>query len=94
MIVRKVSFWTKEEIADALETFAGAGGVSYAYFYPDRVVMTARPLRDTRGLVTKVTVDEIITDGDAVMGRVYAAMHGNLLFRLRALEAESEEAKA
>ena len=91
MITRKVSLWTKEKIADALNTFAGAGGgIRFAYFYMDRVVMTARPLRDTRGLVTKVTKDEIITDGDAVVGRVRAAMHGALLLHLRALE----EAKA
>ena len=90
MIVRKVWFWTRSTIQDAVETFAGAGGVRYAYFYPDRVVMTARPLRDNRGVQAVVTKDEVI-DGDVadVVGLIWAKMHGNLLFRLRALEAES-----
>ena len=94
MIVRKVWYWTRSTIQDAVETFAGAGGVRYAYFYPDRVVMTARPLRDNRGVQAVVTKDEVI-DGDAVadvVRLIWAQMHGNLLFRLRALE--SEEAKA
>jgi len=87
MIVYKVSFWTKGKIADALETFAGAGDhIRFASFYLDRVVMTARPLRDTNGIVSRITKDEVITDMGTVVERVYAAIHGNLLFRLRALE--------
>jgi len=94
MITLKVSFWTKAKIADALNVFAGAGGVRYAYFFADRAVMTARPLRDARGVIATVTTDELITDGDATVAmRVRGALHGALLFRLRALEAESEEAK-
>jgi hypothetical protein len=91
MIVRKVWFWTRSTIQDAVETFAGAGGgIRYAYFYADRVVMAARPLKDTRGVQAVVTKDEVI-DGDVadVVGLIWAKMHGNLLFRLRALEAES-----
>jgi len=94
MIVRKVSFWTKEKIADALSAFAAAGwGIRFAYFYADRVIMTARRMRDNRGVMVVVTKDEILTDMNDVVRRVYVEMHGNLLFRLCALES-TEEAKA
>ncbi len=95
MITIKVPLWTAERIGAALETFAGAGDhIRYAYFYADRAVMTARSLKDTRGVLSMVTKDEIITDGDAVVERVRADLHAGLLRAVRALEAESEEAKA
>ena len=89
MIVRKVWFWTRSTIQDAVETFAGAGGVRYAYFYPDRVVMTARPLRDNRGVLSRVSMDEVITDGDAIVERVRAEIRSALLRAARELEVEA-----
>ena len=93
MITIKVPMWTVERLTEALETFAGAGGhIRYAYFYADRVVMAARPLKDTRGVLSRVSMDEVITDGDAVVERVRAEIRSALLRAARALE--SEEAKA
>jgi hypothetical protein len=90
MITIKVPLWTRGKIADALETFAGAGGgIRFAYFYADRAVFTARRLRDTRGVLSRVSMDEVITDGDAVVERVRADLHAGLLRAVRALEAES-----
>jgi len=54
MIERKLigEAWTNEEIGEALGVLAGAGNhVHLAYFYCDRVIMTARPLRDKRGVL-------------------------------------------
>jgi hypothetical protein len=90
MITIKVPQWTAERIGAALETFAGAGqGIRYAYFYADRAVFTARPLKDTRGVLSRVSMDEVITDGDAVVERVRAEIRSALLRAARALEAES-----
>ena len=62
MIERKLNSgaWTNEEIGEALNVLAGAGNhVHLAYFYCDRVVMTARPLRDKRGVLAIIDRKEI-----------------------------------
>jgi len=67
MIERKLSSgaWTNEEIGEALSVLAGAGGgVHLAYFYCDRVVMTARPLKDKRGVLATIDRKEIVGKED------------------------------
>ena len=62
MIERKLSgeAWTNDEIGEALSVLAGAGNhVHLAYFYCDRVVMTARPIRDKRGVLATIDRKEI-----------------------------------
>jgi UDP-N-acetylglucosamine 2-epimerase len=67
MIERKLNSgaWSNEEIAEALNVLAGAGNhVQLAYFYCDRVVMTARPLKDKRGVLATVHRKEVIGKED------------------------------
>ena len=67
MIEKKLnsSAWTNEEIAEALDVLAGAGNhVHLAYFYCDRVVMTARPVKDKRGVLATIDRKEIMNRED------------------------------
>jgi DNA relaxase NicK len=67
MIEKKLSgeAWTNEEIAEALDVLAGAGNhIHLAYFYCDRVVMTARPVRDKRGVLAIIDRKEIVGKED------------------------------
>jgi len=62
MIERKLigEAWTNEEIGEALSVLAGAGNhVHLAYFYCDRVIMTARPLNDKRGVLAIIDREEV-----------------------------------
>jgi len=62
MIERKLSggVWTNEEIGEALSVLAGAGdGIRFAYFYCDRVIMTARRLSDLRGVLAIIDKKEL-----------------------------------
>jgi len=62
MIEKKLNSeaWTNDEIGEALDVLAGAGNhVHLAYFYCDRVIMTARPLKDKRGVLAIVDRKEL-----------------------------------
>ena len=85
--------WTNDQIAGALNTLAGAGDhIRFAYFYLDRVVMTARPLKDTRGVISMITKDEVITDNYAdVINRIHQEIYAALI---RAAAAMNEEMPA
>jgi len=95
MIVRALytTAWDNAQIAAALDTLAGAGqGIRFAYFYADRVVMTARRLKDTRGVLSRVSIDELITDNYAdVINRVHTEIYNALA---RAVAAMNEEMPA
>jgi len=95
MIVRTLytTAWNNAQIAAALDTLAGAGqGIRFAYFYADRVIMTARRLRDTRGVLAMVSADELITDNYAdVINRVHTEIYNALA---RAVAAMNEEMPA
>jgi len=95
MIVRTLytTAWNNAQIAAALDTLAGAGqGIRFAYFYADRVIMTARRLRDTRGVLAMVSADELITDNYAdVINRVHTEIYNALA---RAVAAMNEELPA
>jgi len=95
MIVRTLYTiaWTNDQIDGALNVLATAGqGIKYAYFYADRVIMRARPLKDTRGVLSRVSIDELITDNYAdVINRVHTEIYNALA---RAVTAMNEEMPA
>ena len=95
MIVRTLytTAWNNAQIAAALDTLAGAGqGIRFAYFYADRVIMTARRLRDTRGVLAAVSADELITDNYSdIINRVHQEIYAALM---RAAAAMNEELPA
>jgi len=82
--------WTNAQIAGALDTLAGAGDhIRFAYFYLDRVVMTARPLKDTRGVISMITKDEVITDSYYdVINRVHQEIYTALARAVQEMEKE------
>ena len=85
--------WTNAQIAAALDTLAGAGDhIRYAYFYADRVIMRARPLKDTRGVLSVASKDELITDAlYDVINRIHQEIYAALA---RAVAAMNEEMPA
>ena len=85
--------WTNDQISAALDVLAGAGDhIRYAYFYADRVIMRARPLKDTRGVLSVVSKDELITDAlYDVINRVHQEIYTALA---RAVQAMNEELPA
>jgi len=95
MIVRTlyVIAWDNAQISDALNILATAGqGIKYAYFYADRVIMRARPLKDTRGVLSRVSIDELTTDAlYDVINRVHTEIYNALS---RAVAAMNEELPA
>jgi hypothetical protein len=96
MIVRALygTSWTNAQIAGALDILAGAGqGIRFAYFYADRVVMTARRLRDTRGVLATVSADELTGKDDYfdVINRIHQEIYAALM---RAAAAMNEELPA
>jgi len=92
MITRALytNVWTNAQIRAALDTLAGAGqGIQFAYFYADRVVFTARRLRDTRGVLSRVSVDELILKDYAhVIDRVHTEIHNMLAYAVQEMEKE------
>jgi len=86
--------WNNAQIAGALDTLAGAGqGIRFAYFYADRVIMTARRLRDTRGVLSMVSADELVGKDDYfdIINRVHQEIYAALS---RAVAAMNEEMPA
>ena len=92
MIVRALysTAWDNAQIAGALDTLAGAGNhIRFAYFYADRVVMTARRLRDTRGVLAVVTKDELITDNYSdIINRIHQEIYAALARAAAEMEKE------
>jgi hypothetical protein len=93
MIVRALytGAWNNAQIADALDVLATAGnGVRFAYFYADRVVMSARRLRDTRGVLATVSVDELVGKDDYfdIINRVHQEIYAALMSAAAAMEKE------
>jgi len=96
MIVRTLYTiaWTNDQIDGALNVLATAGqGIKYAYFYADRVIMTARRIKDTRGVLSRVSKDELIGKDDYfdVINRVHQEIYAALA---RAVAAMNEEMPA
>ena len=95
MIVRALysTAWDNAQIAGALDTLAGAGDhIRFAYFYADRVAFTARRLRDTRGVLSMATKDELITDNYSdIINRIHQEIYAALM---RAAAAMNEEMPA
>jgi len=93
MIVRAlyVIAWTNDQIAGALDILATAGqGIRFAYFYGDRVVMTARRLKDTRGVLATVSADELAGKDDYfdIINRVHQEIFAALSRAVAAMEKE------
>jgi len=92
MIIRTLytTAWNNAQIAGALDTLAGAGqGIRFAYFYADRVIMTARRLKDTRGVLSMVSADELITDNYAdIINRIHQEIYAALASAAAAMNEE------
>jgi len=93
MIVRTLYTiaWTNDQIDGALNVLATAGqGIKYAYFYADRVIMRARPLKDTRGVLSRVSIDELIGKDDYfdIINRVHQEIYTALARAAAEMEKE------